>query len=138
MGVLPRGRGRSQLLFSAALYIWGLLLVENILPVKMLGGLRPPRTRLGTEHRSQNKNVFQTSAEQKQNSPAEFPNRTNGPKRTTEQKPTSERLKTDSPRTPNKTSAEQKKRHRSPPCLHSGLKAFSSFLERGSPRGAHV
>ena len=71
------------------------------------GGVSP---RLGTEHRSQNKNVFQTSAEQKQNNRTKFPNKANGPNKTTEQKATSERLKTNSPRTSNKTKAEQNKK----------------------------
>ena len=68
------------------------------------------RDRLGTEHRSQNKNVFQTSAEQKQNNRTKFPNKANGPNKTTEQKATSERLKTNSPRTSNKIKAEQNKK----------------------------
>ena len=76
-----------------------------------------PRARLGTERRSQNKNVFQTSTEQKQNNRTKFPNKANGPNKTTEQKPTSELLKTNSPRTSNKTKAEQNRKHCSLPCL---------------------
>ena len=84
----------------------------------------PSASRLGTEHRSQNKNVFQTSTEQKQNNRTKFPNKANGPNKTTEQKPTSERLKTNSPRTSNKTKAEQNKKHCSLPCLAGGRLAY--------------